>query len=83
MFPGGLTPLEMRHTFASLSISAGANVKALQKAMGHAKASGTLDTYSDFFEEDLRDVGVQLERIAGAEMSQSARHEEQKSHKAA
>lgn len=32
----GLTPHEMRHTAASLAISAGANVKAVQRMLGHA-----------------------------------------------
>lgn len=39
-----LTPHDLRHTCASLSIAAGANVKALQRMLGHASASMTLDT---------------------------------------
>lgn len=52
----GLTPHESRHTAASLTISAGANVKAAQRMLGHAKASVTLDV----FEEDLDAVAVSL-----------------------
>ena len=37
----------MRHTAASLAISAGANVKAVQRMLGHASAAVTLDGYSD------------------------------------
>src|SRR5690242_1191502 len=32
---GGLTPHELRHTAASLAVSAGANVKAVQRMLGH------------------------------------------------
>jgi integrase len=39
----GLTPHELRHTAASLAVSAGANVKAVQRMLGHATASMTLD----------------------------------------
>ena len=44
----GLTPLgfhEGRHTFASLMIAAGVNVKALSTYMGHANINITLDRY--------------------------------------
>jgi len=41
------------HTCASLAVSAGANVKALQRMLGHSSARETLDTYSDLFDEDL------------------------------
>ena len=59
--PEGLTPHELRHTAASLAISAGANVKALQRMLGHAKASMTLDVYSDLFDDDLESVAVALD----------------------
>ncbi|ACY20701.1 integrase family protein [Gordonia bronchialis DSM 43247] len=51
-FPS-LSPHDLRHTAASLAISAGANVKAVQRMLGHAKASMTLDTYADLFDDDL------------------------------
>lgn len=41
-----ITPHDLRHTAASLAISAGANVKAAQRMLGHAKASMTLDVYA-------------------------------------
>jgi integrase len=37
------TPHDLRHTAASLAVSAGANVKAVQKMLGHAAATMTLD----------------------------------------
>ncbi len=59
----GLTPHELRHTCASLSISAGANVKALQRMLGHSSAKETLDTYSDLFDDDLDGVASALDHI--------------------
>jgi integrase len=59
-FPS-ITPHDLRHTAASLAISAGANVKALQRMLGHAKASMTLDVYADLFDEDLDGVADRLD----------------------
>lgn len=60
-FPASLTPHGLRHTCASLAVSAGANVKALQKLLGHASASMTLDRYADLFDSDLDDVAERLD----------------------
>jgi integrase len=60
-----VTPHDLRHTTASLAISAGANIKALQRMLGHAKASMTLDTYADLFDDDLDAVSIALNDIAG------------------
>lgn len=57
-----VTPHDLRHTAASLAISAGANVKAVQRMLGHASAAMTLDTYADLFEDDLDEVAVALDR---------------------
>jgi integrase len=62
----GLTPHELRHTCASLAVSAGANVKALQRMLGHSSAKETLDTYSDLFDADLDTVAVALNDIGAA-----------------
>ncbi|MDT0181461.1 site-specific integrase [Microbacterium sp. ARD31] len=55
-----LTPHDLRHTAASLAISAGANVKAVQRMLGHASAAMTLDTYPDLFDDDLDGVAQRL-----------------------
>jgi integrase len=60
----GLTPHELRHTAASLAVSAGANVKAVQRMLGHASAAMTLDVYSGLFDDDLDGVAERLD--AGA-----------------
>ncbi|MEU7847237.1 tyrosine-type recombinase/integrase [Micromonospora parva] len=36
--PAGLTPHELRHPAASLAVAEGANVKAVQRVLGHAGA---------------------------------------------
>ncbi|MBM4640462.1 tyrosine-type recombinase/integrase [Rhodococcus hoagii] len=56
-----LTPHDLRHTAASLAVSAGVNVKALQRMLGHASAAMTLDTYADLFDDDLEAVGTALD----------------------
>jgi integrase len=43
----------LRHTAASLAISAGANPLVMQRMLGHSSAAMTLDVYSDLFESDL------------------------------
>jgi integrase len=61
--PEGFHPHELRHTAASLAVSAGANVKAVQRMLGHAKASMTLDVYADLFDDDLEAVADRLDEI--------------------
>jgi integrase len=51
--PGDLRLYDMRHTAASLMIRQGASIKAVQKQLGHATASITLDTYGHLFPEEL------------------------------
>lgn len=50
------SPHDLRHTAASIAVHAGANVKALQRMLGHTSASMTLDVYADLFDSDLDDV---------------------------
>jgi integrase len=56
-----LTPHDLRHTAASLAISAGANVKAVQRMLGHSSAAMTLDIYADLFDDDLEAVATALD----------------------
>jgi integrase len=59
-----VTPHDLRHTAASLAISSGANVKAVQRMLGHASAAMTLDTYADLFDDDLDAVADALDQAA-------------------
>ena len=71
---------DLRHTFASLLIQQGANVKYIQQQLGHGSISITLDVYSHLFEGDHRhhvhnlddppDNGSQTERSAAKTATQ-------------
>ena len=52
----GLTPHSLRHSYAAIAIKAGADVKILQRQMGHTSASLTLDVYGFLFPERLGQV---------------------------
>jgi len=70
-FPAA-TPHDMRHTAASLAISANANVKAVQTMLGHKSAALTLDIYSDLFPADLDGVATAFDREVEAMMARRA-----------
>lgn len=57
----GLVPHDLRDTAASLAISSGASIKAVQRMLGHASAKMTLDVYGSLFEEDLEALADRLE----------------------
>ena len=52
---------ELRHTAASLVVSAGANVKSVQRMLGHAGAAMTLDVYAGLFGDDLDGLAERLD----------------------
>ncbi len=62
--PEGLLVHDLRDTAASLMIASGASIKAVQRALGHASAKMTLDTYGGLFDEDLEELADRLERRA-------------------
>jgi integrase len=70
----GLTPHELRHTAASLAVSSGANVKAVQRMRGHASAVVTLDRYADLFDDDLDEVADRLDRLRATSCGRGADH---------
>ena len=56
-----ITPHEFRHTFASMLIASGANVKAVASILGHASPAITLERYTHLFEGDEVAVGARLD----------------------
>jgi integrase len=58
-----VTAHALRHTAASLAISSGANVKVVQRMLGHASAAMTLDVYADLFDSDLDSVADRMEIV--------------------
>jgi hypothetical protein len=61
-----VTPHELRHTCASLAISAGANVKVLQTLLGHKTATLTLDRYGHLVPDDLAHIADAFDAAAAA-----------------
>ena len=57
---------DLRHTCASLAISAGANVKVVQRLLGHKSAVLTLDRYGHLFPDDLDAVADAFDSAADA-----------------
>jgi integrase len=69
-----VTPHDLRHTAASLAVSAGGNVLALARMLGHEDPSLTLKVYADLFDTDLdalADVLTQA-RLAALEQPSTA-----------
>jgi integrase len=54
---------DLRHTAATLMVQAGANVKAVQRQLGHKDATTTLNTYADLFDDELDDVAVRMSGV--------------------
>jgi integrase len=65
-----ITAHALRHTAASLAISAGANVKVVQGMRGHASAAMTLDVYADH--DDLTEVAQKLDESVGTKPRRDA-----------
>jgi integrase len=60
-----LLPHDLRDTAASLAISSGASIKAVQRMLGHASAAMTLDVDGSLFEEDLEALADRIEERFG------------------
>ena len=48
-----VTVHSLRHSYASTMLASGASIKALQRSLGHASATLTLNTYSHLIEESM------------------------------
>ncbi|GAS92423.1 site-specific integrase [Mycolicibacterium brisbanense] len=60
-----VTAHDLRHTAASLAISAAASVKAVQQMLGHKSAAMTLDVYGGLFDDDRTAVADKLDERMG------------------
>lgn len=70
---GPLRPHDLRHTCASLVIAAGADIKVLQRMLGHSSAVLTLDRYGHLFPGGAESVADRLDEMAqGAGIVQRA-----------
>lgn len=73
--PYRVTVHDLRHVAAGLLVSAGANVKVIQRQLGHKSASMTLDVYSSLFDSDLDQVSRAMDGlfVGSSNLRQSGR----------
>ncbi|SID09756.1 prophage integrase [Mycobacteroides abscessus subsp. abscessus] len=62
-----LTIHELRHTYASLARKSGADLRYVQKTMGHSTPTVTANVYSDLYADELDHVAVGLDALRAAE----------------
>jgi integrase len=62
-----LTIHELRHTYASLARKSGADLRYVQKTMGHSTPTVTANIYSDLYSDELDQVATNLDRLHSAE----------------
>lgn len=58
-----ITLHSLRHSYSSLLLASGASIKALQRSLGHATATMTLNTYSHLVPEDLGNVLLRADNV--------------------
>lgn len=66
------TTYELRHTAASLAIHSGANVKTVQRMLGHQSAAMTLDIYGHLFDDELDMLPAAMDEHMRAERARFA-----------
>lgn len=59
----GLRIHDLRHSFVSMMVDAGANVKAVSTWAGHSSVAFTLDRYGHLYEEHGGDVADRLDQL--------------------
>ena len=57
---------DARHTYATLSIQNGVDIKTLSESLGHATVAFTLDVYGHVSEKMQDDMADKLERFIGS-----------------
>jgi integrase len=62
---------ELRHTAVSWAIHAGANVKTIQRMVGHASAAMTLDVYGHLWDDELDDIVGRVDELLEQERLKS------------
>jgi integrase len=58
-----LTIHDLRHTYASLARKSGADLRYVQKTMGHSTPTVTANIYSDLYSDELDHVATNLDRL--------------------
>ena len=72
MEDSGVRIHDLRHTYASIAIANGCDVKTLQSQLGHSSAMVTLDTYARLWPEKLDEVADAVGRARAEELDEAA-----------
>jgi site-specific recombinase XerD len=75
-----VSPHTIRHTFATVAIERGANIKAVSQILGHANCSITIDLYTHLSNEHLREVMQKCNPLCSLEIPLEERIEVRKKH---
>ncbi|MGA3257198.1 MAG: tyrosine-type recombinase/integrase, partial [Mycobacterium sp.] len=62
-----LTIHDLRHTYASLARKSGADLRYVQKTMGHSTPTVTANIYSDLYSDELDQVATNLDQLHATE----------------
>ncbi|MGJ9414222.1 tyrosine-type recombinase/integrase [Aeromicrobium sp. CF4.19] len=62
----GLREHDLRHTYVSLLIASGANVKQVSQWAGHSSVTVTLDVYAHLMHDDGDDIADRMDALLGA-----------------
>ena len=63
---------DLRHTYTSLLIAQGENIKFIQSQLGHASIQTTMDRYGHILPNTNKGVGDRLDRLVFGEEKQVA-----------
>jgi site-specific recombinase XerD len=74
------SPHTLRHTFATVAIEKGANIKAVSQILGHANCSITIDLYTHLSNEHLREVMHTCNPLCSEQIPLEERIEMRKKH---
>lgn len=66
-----LTIHDLRHTYASLARASGADLRYVQKTMGHSTPTVTANIYSDLYSDELDHVAANLDRLNSSVANQA------------
>ncbi len=66
-----LTIHDLRHTYASLARASGADLRYVQKTMGHSTPTVTANIYSDLYADELDHVATNLDRLHDSAANQA------------
>lgn len=62
----GVTPHDLRRTFGYLARAAGADLRWIQRAMGHESINTTARIYAHLYDEELDIVAAALDRLSAS-----------------